>query len=63
MVLEEDKRVLTQMLGKLYLPEAVDDDKIRTLKLLIYSVQTVSVTVTIKSCAEVSSSAAHFVMQ
>ncbi|KAF8635378.1 hypothetical protein AX15_000383 [Amanita polypyramis BW_CC] len=37
---KEDKRVLTQMLNKLHVPEAVDDDKIRTLKLLIYSVQT-----------------------
>ncbi len=48
-VSEEDKRVLTQMLSKLYLPETVDDDKVRTLKLLIYSVQTVRVSSITKS--------------
>ena len=33
--------MLTQILNKLHIPEVVDDDKIRTLKLLIHSVQTV----------------------
>lgn len=37
------------MLGKLYVPESVDDDKVRTLKLLIYSVQTVRVAGIIES--------------
>ncbi|KAM6503308.1 Nuclear condensing complex subunit [Amanita muscaria] len=37
---KEDKRVLTHMLSKLHIPDTVDDDKIRTLKLLIHSVQT-----------------------
>ncbi|KAK2461194.1 hypothetical protein APHAL10511_006721 [Amanita phalloides] len=36
---KEDKRVLTQTLNKLYVPDAVDDDKVRTLKLLIHNVQ------------------------
>lgn len=38
---EEDKKVLCQVLGRLYLPETVDDDKIRTLKLLVQNVFTV----------------------
>ncbi|KAF8636938.1 hypothetical protein AX17_003189 [Amanita inopinata Kibby_2008] len=37
---KEDKRVLMQMLSKLYIPDTIDDDKIRTLKLLIHCVQT-----------------------
>ncbi|PFH49328.1 hypothetical protein AMATHDRAFT_147847 [Amanita thiersii Skay4041] len=37
---KEDKRVLTQTLSKLYVPDTIDDDKIRTLKLLIHSLQT-----------------------
>ena len=38
---EEDKKVLCQVLGRLHLPETVDDDKIRTLKLLVHNVFTV----------------------
>lgn len=38
---EDDKRVLCQVLGRVYLPETVDDDKIRTLKLLVHNVFTV----------------------
>ncbi|OCH93098.1 hypothetical protein OBBRIDRAFT_725376 [Obba rivulosa] len=34
---KDDKKALCQLLGKLYIPDAVDDDKIRTLKLLIHS--------------------------
>ncbi|KAJ7284629.1 nuclear condensing complex subunit [Mycena rebaudengoi] len=34
---KEDKKVLCQMLGKLYIPDEVDDDKIRTLKLLMHT--------------------------
>ena len=37
---EEDK-VLCQILGRLRLPETVDDDKVRTLKLLVHNVFTV----------------------
>ncbi|KAF9234460.1 nuclear condensing complex subunit [Melanogaster broomeanus] len=37
---KEDKKVLCQVLGRLYLPENVDDDKIRTLKLLIHNIFT-----------------------
>ncbi|KAG2363036.1 nuclear condensing complex subunit [Suillus spraguei] len=36
-IAEEDKKVLYQVLGRLYLPDKVDDDKIRTLKLLLYN--------------------------
>jgi hypothetical protein len=36
-LLEEDKKVLCQLLGKLHLPDTVDDDKIRTLKLLMHN--------------------------
>ncbi|KAL1941783.1 hypothetical protein VTO73DRAFT_6783 [Trametes versicolor] len=32
---KEDKKALCQMLGKLYLPDEVDDDKVRVLKLLL----------------------------
>jgi hypothetical protein len=35
---EEDKKVLCQVLGWLHLPKTVDDDKIRTLKLLVHNV-------------------------
>ncbi|KAF7354796.1 Chromosome condensation complex protein [Mycena sanguinolenta] len=37
---KEDKRILCQMLLKLHIPEEVDADKIRTLKLLIDNVST-----------------------
>ncbi|OAX38286.1 hypothetical protein K503DRAFT_718426 [Rhizopogon vinicolor AM-OR11-026] len=36
-MIKEDKKVLCQVLGRLYLPEQVDDDKIRTLKLLLHN--------------------------
>ncbi|KIJ59925.1 hypothetical protein HYDPIDRAFT_99639 [Hydnomerulius pinastri MD-312] len=36
----ENKKVLCQVLGRLHLPENVDDDKIRTLKLLIHNIST-----------------------
>ena len=39
---EEDKKALCQMLGKLHLPEEVDDDKVRVLKLLVTSLRSVS---------------------
>ncbi|KAI0824958.1 nuclear condensing complex subunit [Trametes gibbosa] len=32
---KEDKKALCQMLGKLFLPDEVDDDKVRVLKLLV----------------------------
>ncbi|EJC98308.1 uncharacterized protein FOMMEDRAFT_114496 [Fomitiporia mediterranea MF3/22] len=35
----DDRKVLCQLLGKLYLPDEVDDDKIRTLKLLISNIR------------------------
>ncbi|KAJ6460347.1 nuclear condensing complex subunit [Mycena vitilis] len=35
---KEDKRILCQMLGKLHIPDEVDVDKVRTLKLLIDNV-------------------------
>lgn len=38
---EEDKKVLCQVLGRLHLPDAADDDKIRTIKLLICNLGTV----------------------
>ena len=38
---EDDKKVLCQLLGKLYLPEKVDDDKLRTLKLLMHNLRSV----------------------
>lgn len=34
---EDDKKALCQLLGKLYIPEAMDDDKLRTLKLLMHN--------------------------
>ncbi|KAJ7454809.1 nuclear condensing complex subunit [Mycena latifolia] len=34
---KDDKKVLVQMLAKLYIPDEVDIDKIRTLKLLMYT--------------------------
>ncbi|KAJ6631026.1 nuclear condensing complex subunit [Mycena sp. CBHHK59/15] len=34
---KDDKKVLCQMLGKLYIPDEVDDDKILTLKLLMHT--------------------------
>ncbi|KAF9225668.1 hypothetical protein BS17DRAFT_777480 [Gyrodon lividus] len=37
---KEEKKVLCQVLGRLHLPENVDDDKIRTLKLLIHNIST-----------------------
>ncbi|KIM91366.1 hypothetical protein PILCRDRAFT_810639 [Piloderma croceum F 1598] len=36
---KDDKKVLCQLLGKLYLPEKVDDDKLRTLKLLMHNLR------------------------
>ena len=39
---EEDKKALCQMLGKLHLPEEVDDDKVRVLKLLVTNLRSVS---------------------
>jgi condensin complex subunit 3 len=41
-IAEEDKKVLYQVLGRLYLPDKVDDDKIRTLKLLLHNLNSVS---------------------
>ena len=38
---EDDKKVLCQVLGWLHLPETVDDHKIRTIKLLVHNVFTV----------------------
>lgn len=38
---EEDKKTLCQLLGKLYLPDQVDDDKLRSLKLLIHNLSSV----------------------
>jgi hypothetical protein len=32
---------MCQLLGKLYLPDTVDDDKIKTLKLLVYNIHSV----------------------
>ena len=37
----EDKKVLCQLIGRLYLPDEVDDDKIRTLKLLVSNIRSV----------------------
>ena len=39
---EEDKKALCQMLGKLHLPQEVDDDKVRVLKLLVTNLRSVS---------------------
>jgi len=38
----ENKKILCQLLSRLHLPEVVDENKIKTLKLLIYNVQSVS---------------------
>jgi len=40
--LEDDKKVLCQLLGKLHLPDKVDDDQLRTLKLLMHNLRSVS---------------------
>jgi hypothetical protein len=42
-LIEEDKKVLCQLLNKLYIPDTVDDYKIRSIKLLIDHLRTVSV--------------------
>ncbi|KAJ7178845.1 nuclear condensing complex subunit [Mycena crocata] len=34
---KDDKKILVQMLGKLYIPDEVDVDKVRTLKLLMHT--------------------------
>lgn len=39
----EDKKALCQLLGKLYIPDTVDDDKIRTLKLLMHNLRAVCI--------------------
>ncbi|KAF8524376.1 nuclear condensing complex subunit [Hysterangium stoloniferum] len=36
---KDDKKILSQTLGKLYFPDEVDEDKIRTLKLLVNTLQ------------------------
>ena len=38
---EEDKKALCQMLSKLHMPDEVDDDKVRTLKLLVSNLRSV----------------------
>lgn len=38
---EDDKKALCTLLGKLYIPDEVDDDKIRTLKLLMANLRVV----------------------
>ena len=38
---EDDKKSLCQLLGKLYIPDDVDDMKIRTLKLLMTTLRSV----------------------
>ncbi len=38
---EEDRKALCQMLGKLQLPDEVDDDKVRILKLLVMNLRSV----------------------
>ncbi|KAF8494799.1 nuclear condensing complex subunit [Gautieria morchelliformis] len=38
-IYKEDKKILCQMLGKLYFPDEADEDKIRTLKLLLTTLQ------------------------
>lgn len=42
MFIEEDKKVLCQLLGKLYIPDVVDDDQIKKLKLLMHNLRSVS---------------------
>ncbi|KZT66150.1 hypothetical protein DAEQUDRAFT_730656 [Daedalea quercina L-15889] len=36
---KEDKKALCQLLGKLYIPETIDEDKIRSLKLLMQNLR------------------------
>lgn len=38
---EDDRKVFCQLLGKLYLPEKVDEDKLKTVKLLMYNLHSV----------------------
>jgi hypothetical protein len=40
-IVEEDKRVLCQMLNKLHVPDVVDDYRIRSLKLLMDNLRAV----------------------
>ncbi|KAJ3556048.1 hypothetical protein NM688_g2240 [Phlebia brevispora] len=35
----DDKKILCQLLGKLYMPDKIDDDKIRSLKLLMHNLR------------------------
>jgi condensin complex subunit 3 len=41
-ILEEDKKVLCQLLNRLHIPDTVDDYKIRSIKLLIEHLRAVS---------------------
>lgn len=41
---EDDKKALCQLLGKLHIPDILDDDKLRTLKLLTHNLRSVGVT-------------------
>jgi condensin complex subunit 3 len=41
-VVEDDKRVLCQLLGKLHIPDKVDDYKLRCLKVLMHNLNSVS---------------------
>lgn len=38
---EDDKKVLCQLLPKLYLPDSADDDKVKELKVLMYTLRSV----------------------
>ena len=38
---EDNKKVFCQLLGKLYIPDEVDDDKLRTLHLLVTNLKVV----------------------
>ena len=38
---EDDRKVFCQLLGKLYLPEKVDEDKLKTVKLLMHNLRSV----------------------
>jgi condensin complex subunit 3 len=40
---EDEKKILCQLFSKLYIPEIIDDDKVRTLKLLMYNLHSVSI--------------------
>ena len=40
--LEEDKKALCQLLGKLHLPDQIDDYKLRCLKVLMHNLNSVS---------------------